>query len=189
MLMSIIVYAGSMQFLAITLLTGGVSLINVAFMTLFVNVRHVFYGLSLIKEFSHFKRKKPYMVFSLTDETYSLLTTISVPSKYKKERYYFYLSLFNQSYWIIGSLVGSLIGTYINFNTKGLDFALTALFVVLFYEQFVSHKSKLPSFVGLVSTIVAVFIVSSNDVVLVSLILICISLFILRNKIEVKHHE
>ena len=136
LLMSVFIYAGSMQFVAINLLTSGASLISAAIMTLLINARHMVYGLSMIKKFEGMGKLKPYMIFSLTDETYSLLVGSQVPDGCDQKYYLFLISFFDQCYWVIGSLIGSLLSSFLTINTTGLDFAMTALFVVIVVEQF-----------------------------------------------------
>jgi len=121
-LMSLFIYAGSMQYVAIDLLAGGASLISTALMTLLVNIRHLFYGITMLEEYKNTGTKKPYLIFSLTDETFSLVCSPKLPREVHKKDYYFYLSLFNQSYWIIGSVLGNVIGNVFSFNSAGVDF-------------------------------------------------------------------
>ena len=139
MLMSLLVYAGSGQYLAVNFFVPGISLIQVIFMTLMVNVRHIFYGISLLERFHNMGKKRWYMIFGLTDETYSLLCTTNVPEGVEEEKFLFAISIMNQSYWVIGSAIGGLAGTLIPFNSEGIDFAMTALFVVIFVEQWMDR--------------------------------------------------
>ena len=181
--MSITVYAGSTQFIAINLLTSGAGLIEIALMTLFVNIRHMFYGLSFIEEFKAMGKKKPYMIFSLTDETYSLLCSTKAPEGINNNLFLFCISLLNQIYWVIGSLIGSIAGSLITFNTKGIDFAMTALFVVIFVEQWVSYKSHLPVLIGASATILSLLIFGTNNLILPSMILITAALMLFQKQI------
>lgn len=183
-LMSITVYAGSMQFVAINLLTNGIGLISVALMTLFVNIRHVFYGLSLIDKFKDMGKKKTYMIFSLTDETYSLLCSTKVPEGINGNLFFFCISLFNQVYWVIGSLIGSIAGSMITFNTKGIDFAMTALFVVIFIEQWSAYKTHVPALIGVVCTVASLLMFGPNNLIFPSMIFITSALFILEKQID-----
>ena len=148
--MSGFIYAGSMQYLTIDLLCGGVSLVTVAITTLMVNARHLFYGISMVDRYKDTGKKKPYLIFALTDETYSLVCSEeSVKGIGEPKEYYFLVSLFNQSYWVAGSIIGSLLGNMIPFNVEGIDFALTALFVTIFVEQWLSAKEYFPALTGL----------------------------------------
>ena len=167
---STFVYAGSMQFALLNFIGTPISLVSAAIMTLSINSRHIFYGLSFIDIFKKMKTKGLYMIFSLTDETYPLLCLNKYPENANKERCMFYIALFNHSYWIIGSLIGSLLGNIIPFNTTGLDFAMTALFVVIFLEQYLSAKSKIPAYVGILSGITCLLIFKSDNFLLPALI-------------------
>ncbi|MBP2031930.1 4-azaleucine resistance transporter AzlC [Clostridium algifaecis] len=186
-LISIVVYAGSMQFIAINLLTGGAGLIEIALMTLFVNIRHLFYGLSFIDKFKSMGKKKTYMIYSLTDETYSLLCSVKAPEGVNNKLFLFCISFLNQMYWIIGTIIGSALGSLIKFNTKGIDFAMTALFVVIFIEQWSSYKTHIPVIIGILSTIVSLSIFGPNNLVLPSMVLIVINLMIFSKQIERKN--
>ena len=133
-LISLLVYAGSMQFALVGILTGGLNAVTTAVMTLFINSRHAFYGLTFIERFKEMKKAYPYMVFSLTDETYSLLCSMERPKDFSDREWRLatlFVSLFDQFYWVAGSVIGALIGEMITFNTTGIDFAMTALFVVI----------------------------------------------------------
>lgn len=187
--MSITVYAGSTQFIAINLLTSGAGLIEIALMTLFVNIRHMFYGLSFIEEFKTMGKKKPYMIFSLTDETYSLLCSTKAPEGINNNLFLFCISFLNQIYWVIGSLIGSIAGSLITFNTKGIDFAMTALFVVIFVEQWVSYKSHLPVLIGASATILSLLIFGTNNLILPSMILITAALMLFQKQIVRKTYK
>ena len=146
--MSVIIYAGSMQFVAINLLTSGATVINTIIMTLLINARHLVYGLSMIKKFEDMGKLKPYMIFSLTDETYSLLVSAKTPEGCSQKYYLFFISLFDQCYWILGSLAGSIIGSLLTINTTGLDFAMTALFIVIVLDQYLTTDKHLYTYIG-----------------------------------------
>ena len=124
------IYAGSMQYLAIDLLCGGAGLLTTAVTTLMVNARHLFYGISMVERYQNTGKKKPYLIFALTDETYSLVCSEeSVKGIKEPKEYYFLVSLFNQSYWVLGSIIGSLLGNIIPFNVEGIDFAKGAFII------------------------------------------------------------
>lgn len=185
-LMSTLIYAGSMQYVAVNLFTGGISLISVAFITFMVNIRHVFYGLSMVDKFKKMGKFKFYMIFSLTDETYSLLCLTDVPKDVNHNLFLFFIAILNQSYWIIGSLIGSVAGSLITFNSEGIDFAMTALFVVIFVEQWLSAKSHIPAVSGILISLLCLIIFGSNNFLLPSMIIILIVLTLLRTKLDVK---
>lgn len=162
--MSVFIYAGSMQYVAIELITGGASLITTAITTLMVNARHLFYGISMVDKYKGAGKKKPYLIFALTDETYSLVCSDeSVKDVNNKYLYYFTVSLLNQIYWITGTVIGSLSGRMINFSTEGIDFALTALFVTIFTEQWISEKNHGPAIAGLASSILCLVVFGKDN--------------------------
>lgn len=189
MLMSLTVYAGSMQFIAINLLTSGAGFIEIALMTLFVNIRHVFYGLSFIDKFKDMGKKKGYMIFSLTDETYSLLCSSKAPEGVNSNLFIFSIAFLNQIYWILGTIIGSAAGSLIKFNTKGIDFAMTALFVVIFIEQWYSYKTHIPVIVGIFSTVLCFLIFGANNLILPSMLCITITLILFQKQIDRNPHE
>jgi len=179
-LMSFLIYAGSMQYLAVDLLTAGASLITAAFTTLMVNARHLFYGISMTEKYKGLGAKKPYMIFALTDETYSLVVNDNIPEGVDKKKYWFLVSLLDQFYWVAGSVIGSLIGSLIKFDTTGLDFALTALFVTIFTDQWLSTKNHTSAITGLLATFVCLVIFGSGNFLIPSMILITVSLTLLK---------
>lgn len=178
LLMSIFIYAGSMQFVTIDILTSGASLVSLVIMTLFINARHMVYGLSMLDKFKDSGKYKPYLIFSLTDETYSLLVAYNSNDK----KYMFFVSLFNHCYWILGSVIGSLVCSLISINTKGLDFAMTALFVVIVVEHFLNADKHLPSYLGFLISIFCLIIFGSTAFIIPSIIGILLSLIALYRK-------
>ena len=183
--MSVFIYAGSMQYLAIDLLCGGASLITTAVTTLMVHARHLFYGISMIDRYKNVGKKKPYLIFALTDETYSLVCSEeSVKGIKEPKEYYFLVSLFNQSYWVIGSVIGSLLGNIIPFNVDGIDFALTALFVTIFAEQWLTTKNHLPALVGITSSIACLLVFGTDRFLIPTMIIIVALLILQKSKLE-----
>ncbi len=183
-IMSIFIYAGALQFLAIGFITSKAGFIDIFISSFFVNIRQAFYGLSVLNKFKKSGKLKPYLIFGLTDETYALLTTIKEDDQIKKKYYYFYLSLFNQSYWIIGTVLGALFGSMIEFDTSGLEFSLTALFVVLAIEQYKTKKQYLPFIIGAVASLIAIILVPVNNMLLVSIALALLGMFLFKNRFE-----
>jgi 4-azaleucine resistance transporter AzlC len=179
-LMSIVIYSGATQFLAIGFFVNHAAMIEIAVTTLLLNLRHSFFGLSLIRKFSGVSRIKPYLIFALTDETYALLTSMDEPEQQSKARYYFFISLLNHLYWIIGTLIGALIGQVIKTDLRGMDFALTALFVVLVIEQYRKVRSLRPFLIGSVVGIVCLASVASQYMLLVSILSGTVILLLLR---------
>ena len=183
-LMSLTIYAGSMQYVGVSLLTTGASLITVALTTLMVNARHLFYGLSMLDKYKDAGRKKPYLIFALTDETYSLLCGDSTPEGVDRKWYSFFVSLFNQSYWVLGSVLGSVIGTVLSFDTAGIEFSMTALFVTVFVEQWLTTKDHRPALVGLGCSALCLAIFGAGSFLIPTMIAITAALMLLRKGAE-----
>ena len=177
LLMSVFVYAGSMQYAAIGLFTGGASLITVALTTLMVNARHIFYGISMIDKYKGTGIKKPYLIFALTDETYSLVCTDNIRIEEKhRGKYYLFVSLFNHFYWILGSLIGALIGTVVKFNSEGIEFALTALFVTVFVDQWLKSKNHFSAIVGVAASALCLLIFGKDNFLIPAMLIIALAL-------------
>ena len=183
-LMSFTIYAGSMQYVTVSLLTSGASLISTALTTLMVNARHLFYGVSMIEKYKDSGKKKPYLIFALTDETYSLLCADDYPEGEDRHWYSFFISLFNQFYWVAGSVLGSLIGALITFNTAGIDFAMTALFVTVFVEQWLTAKNHLPAIAGLLCSIACLAIFGPSNFLIPTMIAIALVLSLCKNVMD-----
>lgn len=156
--MSVIMYAGAAQYIGIGLFAAGASLPQIAIVTLIVNLRHAAYGLSLIAPFAGASRFRPYLIFALTDETYALLTSVSEEDR-KDGRFMFFVSILDQSYWVLGTLVGAVAGALIPFNLDGLEFALSALFIVLTLEQILRVRDARPFVVSAACTVAATALV------------------------------
>lgn len=175
-LMSFTIYAGSMQYVAVSLLSSGASLISTALTTLMVNARHLFYGISMIDKYKDSGKKKPYLIFALTDETYSLLCGDNYPEGEDRHWYSLFVSLFNQCYWVIGSIIGSILGSLLTFNTTGIDFSMTALFVTVFVEQWLTTKNHLPAITGLICSVACLMIWGPDNFLIPTMISITIVL-------------
>ena len=187
--MSIFVYAGSMQYLAVDLLTGGVSLIAAAVTTLMVNARHLFYGISMIGKYQNMGAYKPYLIFGLTDETYSL-NCLDLPEEVSNAPlYYFLVTILDQIYWVLGTVLGSLLGQIISFSTEGIDFSLTALFITVFVEQWKSTRDHVPAIIGLASSVVCLLIFGTGNFLIPAMILITLCLTIYRRTEGGKRHD
>ncbi len=182
--MSVFIYAGSMQYLGVSLIASGASLISAALATLMVNARHLFYGISMIEKYQHAGLKRPYLIFALTDETYSLVCNDDGPEGADPHLYYFLISLFDQIYWITGSLIGAWLGAALTFDSTGIDFAMTALFVTVFVEQWLTTKNHLPAIAGVVITVLCLAVFGSDLFLIPSMILILLCLSLGRNVLE-----
>ena len=178
--MSLLIYAGSMQYVAVSLLTSGAGLLVTAMTTFVVNARHLFYGISMVDAYKGTGKQKPYLIFGLTDETYSLVSQIRVPDGISKTGYCFWVTLFDHVYWVCGTLLGSLAGTILPVNFEGVEFALTALFVTIFVEQWLSTKNHGPAIVGVAVTALCLVVFGSNVFLIPSMVIIAGCLTMMR---------
>lgn len=177
--MSAFIYAGSMQFVTLELLSSAFSPLSALIMTFMVNARHIFYGFSMLEKFKKLGRFRPYMIFSLTDETYSLLCGIEPPENVDRKWFCFFLSALDHLYWITGSCIGAVAGNLISFDSTGIDFAMTALFLVIFTEQWESSKNHLPALLGLGITLMCRIVFGADHFLLYAMagIFACLLLF------------
>lgn len=182
-LMSGIAFCGSMQFVAITLLTAPFAPVAAFLMTLMVNARHLFYGISMLEKYRGMGKRKPFLIFTLCDETFSINYSAKVPEGMEASLFYTLTSLLNYSYWIIGSFIGGLLGN-IRFNTKGLDFALTALFIVIFVEQWKERKNRVSGVIGIVCSIISILLVGTKQFIMPAMVIILLVLTAGRKKLE-----
>lgn len=178
--MALFMFAGSGQYLAVDLLATGASLITTAVATLLVNARHIFYGISLLDTYSDAGKKKPYMIFGLTDETYSLVTQNQPPENIGRHSYCFLVTLLDHIYWICGCVLGNVAGTLLPIDFTGVEFVLTALFVTMFVEQWLTHKDHLPAIIGVGSTVICLLIFAKDLFLIPSMVLIALLLTISR---------
>ncbi|MBO6008020.1 MAG: AzlC family ABC transporter permease [Lachnospiraceae bacterium] len=176
--MSTFIYAGSMQYVGINLISGGASVITTVLTTIMVNARHLFYSISMIDKYKNAGKFKPYMIFALTDETYSLLCE----DKETDNGYRFFVSLFNHSYWVIGSVLGSLLGAVLPFSTAGIEFSMTALFIASFTEQWITTKDHVPALTGLLCTLVCLALLGADNFLIPSMLLITLVLTLIRGR-------
>ena len=189
-LTSVIVYAGSMQFVLVGLLGGGfASLLSVALTTLSVNSRHLFYGLSFLETFRKMGRAKPYMIFSLTDETYSLLCSLQPPKELDADRVRLYIALLDHAYWVAGSAAGAILGSVLPFDLTGIDFAMTALFVVIFVDQWRGAKSRLPAIAGLGFGLLWLVVLGPDRFLLPALVCTVLVLLLCRGTLQPQTEE
>ena len=185
-LMSVLVYAGSGQYLAVNFFVPGILFLHIIFMTLRVNARHIFYGISLLEKFNKIGRKRWYMIFALTDETYSLLCTTKIPRDVDAEKFLFAISILDHSYWILGSAIGAIAGTILPINSQGIDFAMTALFLVIFVEQWFEKKNRIPEVIGVAVALGCLWIFGADNFILPTMIIVIAVLFIGRKRLDEK---
>ena len=183
LLLSLLCYAGSMEFVAVSLLTAGFDPVQALLMALMINARHAFYGLSMLEKYRGTGWARPFLIFSLTDETFSLVSTLEPLGGVPRRDFYFWISLLDYLYWQVGSVLGALIGGLLPFDTTGLDFALTALFIVLFLEQWRKRENRPAALIGLGCTAVSLAVVGADRLVIPAMVLILAVLLGGRNKL------
>lgn len=178
--MALFMLAGSGQYLAVSMIADQASIISAAIATFLVNARHIFYGISMIEPYKGIGKKKFYMIFSLTDETYSLVTQNEPPEGMSRHSYCFWVSLLDHVYWLIGCGLGSLLGSTLPISFEGVEFVLTALFVTMFVEQWLSHKNHLPAIIGVGSTVLCLALFGKDVFLIPSMALIAVLLTVTR---------
>ena len=179
--MSLLIYAGSMQFVCVSLLAGGASLLAAALTTVMVNARHLFYSISMIERYQSAKYK-PYLIFALTDETYSILSDGTAPEGVDPDLYRLLVSAFDHCWWVTGSVLGSVLGSVIPFSTRGIEFSMTALFIASFTEQWLTTRNHIPALTGLLSTLVCLLLFGSDRFLIPAMLLITLILTLLRGR-------
>ena len=178
--MGIIIYSGTMQFAAAEMFTGGAALTEAAMTALMMGARHIFYGLTMSERYKNIHGlKKAYMIFSLTDETYSLVCESDDGD------YCFWVSLFDHVYWVTGGVIGSLLGEILPFDSRGIDFALTALFVSICTDQWLNTENHYPALIGFTASILCLLIFGAGNFLIPSMISVTVMLFAIRGKIDV----
>lgn len=182
-LVSLLVFAGSAQYIAITFLTTVFNPVYALLMTLMVNARHLFYGISLLSKYKNSGKLKPYLIFGLCDETFSIVSSTEPPEGVDRNWFNFFITVLDHSYWVLGSAIGSLVGSLVTFNTKGLDFVLTALFVVIFVGQWKTQKNHLPAIIGVLCSVVCLLIFGQSRFIIPSMIAILAALTLFKNGI------
>ena len=183
LLLSLLCYAGSMEFVAVSLLTAGFDPVQALLMALMINARHAFYGLSMLEKYRGTGWARPFLIFSLTDETFYLVYTLEPLDGVTRRDFYFWISLLDYLYWQMGSVLGALIGGLLPFDTTGLDFALTALFIVLFLEQWRKRENRPVALIGLGCTAASLAVVGADRLVIPAMVLILAVLLGGRNKL------
>ncbi|MEG2908568.1 MAG: AzlC family ABC transporter permease [Erysipelotrichaceae bacterium] len=174
--MSLFIYAGSMQFICVTFLSGGTSLISMILMTMLVNFRHLFYGISMLSKYENCGKLKPYLIFALTDETFSVEVATSIPEGIDKRWFYFFISFFDQCYWLTGSMLGALIGSILPFSTQGIEFSMSALFIVILMKQWAETKDHIPAVISILISSLCLLLFGKTNFLLPSMILLLIAM-------------
>ena len=180
--MSLFIYAGSLQYVGVGLIAGGASVLTTLLTSVMVNARHLFYSISMIDRYRDAGSYRPYLIFALTDETYSLLCDGHAPEACDPNLYRFLVSLFNHCYWVTGSVIGNLLGAVLPFSTAGIEFSMTALFVASFTEQWLTAKDHFPALTGLLCTLLSLIVFGSERFLIPAMLLITLVLTLLRKR-------
>ncbi len=188
-LMSLTIYGGSMQYVAVDLLSKGAGLLTAGIMTLMIHARHLFYGLSMLTKYRNMGKVKPYLIHGLTDETYSLACTVEVPDGVDRRAFYLWITLLNQSYWVLGSAAGGIFGQAAAINTAGVEFSMTALFIVILIDNLQKQDSRIPALVGVAVSFVCLLLFGADRFLIPSMIGIAAVLMGLRPFLEKRREE
>lgn len=184
LIMSLTIFAGSMEFVAVNLLLGAFNPLTSLVLTLMINARHIFYGLSMLDKYRDTGKKRWYLIFGMCDESFSINCTAAVPEGVDKGWFYFFVTLLNQSYWVTGAALGGLFGSLVNFNTEGLDFVMTALFIVIFLEQWLKDKVHHSALIGVALSFICLLLFGGDNFIIPAMISILALLTLLRKPLE-----
>ena len=186
MLMSLFIFAGSMEFVTVNLLLSDFNPLHVFFLTLMVNARHIFYGISMLDKYKNCGWKKPYLIFGMCDETFTVNCAVTPPEDVDKGWFMFFVTLLNQIYWVSGATLGALLGYIIHFDASGIEFVMTALFVVMFINQGEETKEHTPALMGLGCSLLCLVIFGSSNFIIPAMILIVLCLSLCKGRLEAK---
>lgn len=184
MLMSLTIFGGSLEFLTVSILLAPYAPAQVFLMTLMIQARHLFYGISMLDKFRGMGWKKPYLIFGMCDETFSINCTANIPENIDRGWFYFFVTLLNHFYWFSGSTIGGIVGSLLSFDTEGLDFVMTAMFVVIFMEQWLKEKRHISEWVGLAASVGCLLLFGADNFLIPTMICILIALTVLQRPIE-----
>ena len=185
-LISAVVFAGSMQFVAVDILLGAFNPLQALLMTLMINARHIFYGIAMLSKYKGTGIFKPYLIFGMCDESFSINCSVDIPKDVDRNWFMFFVTLLDQTYWVAGTAIGAIFGSFVTFNTKGLDFVMTAMFAVIFLEQIISEKDHTLSLTGLGASILCLVIFGPDSFIIPAMILIFALLALLRGHLTGK---
>lgn len=184
MIMSLIIFGGSLEFVAVEMLLSPFAPLQVLIMTLLIQARHLFYGLSMLDKYKDMGWKKYYLIFGLCDETFSINYTAKIPEDIDKSWFMFFVTLLNHFYWVSGATIGGLIGSRLHFNTDGISFVMTSMFVVIFLEQWLKEKQHISAYIGLGVSAICLIIFGTDSFMIPTMVTILSLLSILRKPLE-----
>lgn len=184
MLTSLTIFAGSMEFVTVNLLLGAFDPLQALTMTLMINARHLFYGISMLDRFKGLGWKKLYLIFGMCDESFSINCTVDVPEDVDRGWFMFFITLLNQLYWFSGATLGGLFGSLVPFHTEGLDFVMTAMFVVIFMEQWFKEEKHTSALVGTGLSLLCLLVFGGENFIIPAMLAILAALTVLRGQLE-----
>jgi 4-azaleucine resistance transporter AzlC len=184
MVMSLVIFGGSLEFVAVSMLLSPFAPVQVFVMTLLIQARHLFYGLSMLDRFKDMGWKKFYLIFGMCDETFSINYTADIPEDVDRGWFMFFVTLLNQIYWVSAATTGGLIGSLIRFDTEGLSFVMTSMFVVIFMEQWMKEKHHISAYIGLGASALCLIIFGADSFMIPTMVLIITLLAALRRPLE-----
>ena len=184
MFMSFIIFAGSVEFATVSWLLGSFDPVNIFFLTLMINARHLFYGLSMLEKYNIPGWKKLYLIYGMCDESFSINATVDVPKDIDKGLFMFFVTILNQIYWVAGATIGGIFGSFIPFDTKGIEFVMTALFVVIFLENWLKENAHSASVIGLFISFICLTVFKGTNFIIPSMIIILSVLTLIRGRLQ-----
>ena len=184
MVTSLTIFAGSMEFVLVNLLLSGFHLLQAFMMTLLINARHLFYGLAMLDKYKGMGMKKLYLIFGLTDETFSIACSIDPPAEVDRGWFCLFVTLLDHCYWFLGATLGGIFGSVLHFNTEGLDFVMTAMFVVIFMEQWKKDTNHLSAIIGVVLPVICLMVFGADSFMIPAMIAILLGLTLARKPLE-----
>lgn len=182
--MSIVIFGGSLEFVTVTMLLGSFAPLQTFLAAFMIQARHLFYGLALLEKYKGTGWKKPYLIFGMCDESFSVNCSAEVPEDVDKGWFYFFVTLLNQFYWVAGATIGGVLGSFLTFNTEGLDFVMTAMFVVIFLEQWLKEKKHYTAIIGVVSSVGCLLMFGADSFLIPTMACIVCFLTVFRKPIE-----
>lgn len=186
MLMALTIFGGSLEFVAVTMLLGSFAPLQTLVMTLLIQARHIFYGISMLEKYKGTGLKKLYLIFGMCDESFSINCSADIPEDVDRGWFMFFVTILNQFYWVFSATMGGLLGSLITFNTEGIEFVMTAMFVVIFLEQWLKEKQHYSSLIGVLSSALCLIIFGADSFILPTMLCILCMLSLLKKPIEKK---
>lgn len=184
MVMSIVIFGGSLEFITVSMLLSPFAPLSVFLMSLLIQARHIFYGISMLDKYKGLGAKKPYLIFGMCDETFSVNCTATVPEGVDRGWFMLFVTLLNQIYWVVGSTLGGVVGSLLNFNADGISFVMTAMFVVIFLEQWLKEKNHISSLIGIFVSVICLLGFGKDAFILPAMVIIVLLLFLFRKRLD-----